>query len=160
MKSTLMKRHVDVNELEQYSRRNCLRVFGVEETKEENPEEIIMNLAKGQLGITTITPDDIERTHRVGRPTEGRPRAIIVQFMGYKMRNKFIQNRRKLKGTKIVVKEDLTYRNQQLLKTTQEHRGTDNAWSKDGKIFAHFVKDGEKIIRRIKDLEDLEKYSK
>ncbi|KAJ8034202.1 hypothetical protein HOLleu_20943 [Holothuria leucospilota] len=80
--------------------------------------------------------------------------------MSYKIRSQFIQNRRKLKGSKTVVKEDLTYQHQQLLKATQQHSGTDNGWWKDGKIFAHFIKDEDKVVRRIKDLGDLDKYAK
>lgn len=52
---------------------------------DKNTKEIIMNVAEGKLGITTIIPDDIERTHRIGRLTEGRLSAILLKFNSYKM---------------------------------------------------------------------------
>ena len=53
------------NTAEQYSRRNCVRIFGVPETKIENTDEIMINIAQKELGID-LTIHDIERSHRTG----------------------------------------------------------------------------------------------
>ncbi|XP_072165322.1 uncharacterized protein [Diadema setosum] len=52
-------------ESEQYSRRNCLRVFGIPEVRGENTDDIVLKLAKEKLGIE-IDINDIDRSHRTG----------------------------------------------------------------------------------------------
>ena len=53
------------NEAEQYSRRNCLRLFGVTETKGENTDDIMIRVAKEKLGVN-LRVEDIDRSHRTG----------------------------------------------------------------------------------------------
>ena len=60
--ATLKKSSQDA---EQYSRRNCVRVFGIQETAEENTDSIILNIAKEKLGVD-LGIQDIDRSHRVG----------------------------------------------------------------------------------------------
>lgn len=55
------------NESEQYSRRNCLRLFGVEEHVGENTDDVVMRIAKDNLGIN-LNKCDIDRSHRTGPP--------------------------------------------------------------------------------------------
>ena len=64
------------NEAEQYSRRSCLRVFGVPESREENTDEIMLQLAKEKLGIN-LRIEDIERSHRIGAPRKDQNNANI-----------------------------------------------------------------------------------
>ena len=49
---------------EQYSRRNCLLVHGVEEKNNEDTDQEIINIVKNDLGEET-TIHDIDRTHRL-----------------------------------------------------------------------------------------------
>ena len=69
-----------VDQGEQYSRRNCLRITGVPEEATENTDEIVLKLAF-DLG-TDIRLSDIDRSHRFGRidSARARPRDIIVKF--------------------------------------------------------------------------------
>ena len=53
---------------EQYSRRNCVRIFGFPESKGENTDDIVLKLAKEKLGIN-IDVSDIDRSHRTGSTT-------------------------------------------------------------------------------------------
>ena len=54
-----------VKDSEQYSRRNCLRIFGIPETKGEKTDDIVLKLAKEKLGVE-IDINDIDRSHRTG----------------------------------------------------------------------------------------------
>ena len=75
-----------VDELEQYDRRNSLRLsLNTKEEDAENTDEIVMNVAK-KLGVD-IECSDISRSHRVGRPGS-KPRPILVKFVSYRMREK------------------------------------------------------------------------
>lgn len=53
------------NDAEQYSRRNCIRVFGVPESTGEQTDNVIMNIAKEKLGVE-LQLKDLDRSHRVG----------------------------------------------------------------------------------------------
>lgn len=146
----------EINELEQYSRRNCLRIFGIEEKRDENTDTIITEIATKHLGFA-VNPTDIDRSHRIGRKDHdnGKPRAIIVKFSNYEGRNRFIKNRRKLKGTDIIIKEDLTKTNQELLQNTKKNPAVKSAWSHDGKIIALINKNGSEFTKRIWGPNDL-----
>nr|KAG5695627.1 hypothetical protein BaRGS_029117 [Batillaria attramentaria] len=63
-----------VNDLEQYTRRNNIRVFGiVEEGREtrEKCENSVLSILHDKLGLRDITHQDIEAAHRVGDSVDG-----------------------------------------------------------------------------------------
>lgn len=146
----------NTNELEQYSRRNCLRIFGLPESQHEDTNEKVVNLAKSKLGVN-IDPSNIDRSHRIGKPTSTNPRPIIVKFTSYAARARFIKSRRQLKGTNVVVKEDLTKTNQQLLQESKKHAKVKSAWSHDGKIIVLVNENGNDRTKRLFELSDLER---
>ena len=58
-----------MDDLEQYSRQNCLVLHGVNESNNENTNEIIIshyNFSE-ELGVE-IKEDDLDRSHRLGKP--------------------------------------------------------------------------------------------
>ena len=83
---------VSNDEIEQYSRRNCLKFCGIPESNDEDCDQIILNVVNKLMltdGTRKLTPEDIDRTHRVGRPKRGAittkgPRDIIVKFVSYR----------------------------------------------------------------------------
>ena len=150
-----------LNAEEQYSRRNCLRLFGCPEENKENTDTIVLEVVRETLQIE-LSIEDIERSHRVGQKKEtsqrgARPRGIIVKLKSYRKREEIIKNRRKLKGTKIVIVEDLTAKNQALLNEARKHSKVETAWSKDGRIIALLKgnKNSTKLIRSTDDLKSL-----
>lgn len=152
----VIKAHHQINELEQYSRRNCLRISGVKEENNESCNQLIMDIAKTKLD-TNITPNDIDRAHRLGpKRNDGKERPMIVKFTSYDARDRFIRARRKLKGSSIVVREDLTKANQELLFKVKEYPTVKTVWSHDGKIIALITKDGREFKKRITKLSELD----
>ena len=155
--------NLKLNAEEQYSRRNCLRLFGHPEKHKENTDKIIMDIAKEHLEID-LSVDQIERSHRIGPKIEhpkddDKPRGIIIKFKSYRTRNEIITNRRKLKGTKYAIVEDLTVQNQILLKQTRSNPKVKTAWSQDGRIIALLTelrkgtnKNKTKLIQNLDDL--------
>lgn len=101
----------NVDKLEQYSRRNNLRFLGVAEDQNEDVENVIKDILSKKLYITT-NEDLIERCHRVGSKLsyDGKPRPVIVKFVSYKYKSMIYKLKSKLKGTKLLIKEDLTHR--------------------------------------------------
>ena len=74
----------DVHDLQQYSRRTSLRIFGFPEKKGENTDNIVLYLAN-KIGAN-VGINDIGRSHRVGKTGQPTPRAIIVRFLSYRKR--------------------------------------------------------------------------
>ena len=62
------------NEAEQYSRRNCVRLYGIPEVKsaKENTDSVVLILAQKKLGVALSKREDIDRSHRVGPPSKDR----------------------------------------------------------------------------------------
>ena len=69
--SYLMERLVEVDAVldiqEQYSRRNCLLIHGVEEVEGEDTNELCIKVIEEDMN-QTIKPEDIDRSHRLGNP--------------------------------------------------------------------------------------------
>ncbi|KAI4458373.1 l1 transposable element-related [Holotrichia oblita] len=95
-----------LDEQEQYSRRNNIRIYGVPEITHENTCEVFVNLCREKLKIN-ITNSDIDCCHRLAGK-EGTNKPIIVRFVRRDVKNKVFNDKRKLKGTRIVITEDLT----------------------------------------------------
>ena len=130
-----------IEELEQYSRRNCLVIHGVKETTGEHTDQLICDLAKDKLTVD-IKPEDIDRSHRIGErgrsDRRGRPlhRPIIVKFCGYGPRSSVYASRSKLKTTGIYIHENLTSERQSLLRKVKSRYNQEQhkVWTQDGKI--------------------------
>ena len=127
-----------IDDLEQYQRRQCLRVFGVEEKPNEDTDRIIIDVAQ-KIGVD-LSVSDIDRSHRVGRRDTGRPRPIIVKFISYRKRSEVFRCKKFLKGSGTTVREDLTRTRHQLLRDAITKYGVRNVWTQDGVVI---VKDGE-----------------
>ena len=148
-----------LDEHEQYSRRNCLRFFGIKETQGENTDELVCDLARDRLNIE-LSPGDIDRSHRItprNRNFNGitKDKSVIVKFSTYNMRQKVYEARSKLKGTSIFINEDLTGERQQLLYAARKSRAIAWTWTQDGKIFAITATERKRVI--IQNLRDIDR---
>lgn len=124
-----------IDALEQYTRRNNLRFFGVPEVECENTEELVINIINAILKLQ-VDINDIERSHRVGAPSEDpkKYRAIIVKFCSYRVRSEVYKNKKNLKRKNIVIREDLTGERVQMLSAATLKYGRRNLWTQDGRI--------------------------
>ncbi|KAK7462021.1 hypothetical protein BaRGS_00038550 [Batillaria attramentaria] len=86
-----------IDELEQYGRRNSVRIYPIPESAIENTDEIAIKVANS-VGVK-IEPRDIDRSHRVGRkpsPTDTYTRPVLVKFTSYKVKEALMRARRGL----------------------------------------------------------------
>lgn len=123
----------EVDRLHQYSRRNCVRVFGVPETRNESTDVVVQKLCQEKLGVT-LNPTAIDRCHRLGRHNSDKCRPIIIKFTRYYDRASVYKSKSKLKGTGIVIREDLTQIRLDILNASKQKFGLRNTWSTDGVI--------------------------
>ena len=89
---------LEIDNLEQYSRRENIRIHGVPEPQGKRDDgEVVVELAE-KLGIN-IENYDIQKAHRLGkkRSPRAKPRPIIARFLKYKHRNDILFLKSKLK---------------------------------------------------------------
>lgn len=106
LQDELLKTNDNLEKLEQYSRLNSVRIFGLAEKKDENITAEVTTLIKTKLNID-LKYEDICCCHRLKSKENGTP-PVIVKFTRRSKRNEVFREKKKLKGTKIVIREDLT----------------------------------------------------
>ena len=97
-----------LRDLEDRSRRDNIRVDGLEEyenEKWEETEELLVETFSNYLGIGDVK---IERAHRVGDPKVSTKRTIVAKLSSYKEKQKVLSRCNRLKGTGIFVNEDFS----------------------------------------------------
>lgn len=160
-----------LNELEQYSRRLCLNVSGVPEGPNENTNQIVTDLAK--MAGVELTPGDIDSSHRVGAPGQGKTRSIIVRFAHYPARQTLYNARRELRkprssrgstvsaetANNVFISDNLTRENQLILykaRQLKKEQKVAAAWSDVGKLKVRLEQGGKThVIRTMSDLTKL-----
>ena len=134
-----------IDDMEQYSRRNCLKLSGIIESSGENTDNIVLSIINKDILSPTGHKMDmrsIGRTHRVG-PTGGTKRDIIVRFISYRDRDLVFRNKRNLKlrnasaTSKVFVNEALTRKRASLFKKVRDLKKDSRiaeCWTQDGKV--------------------------
>jgi len=147
---TELERRVDLledglDDLDAYSRKNCLIVHGIEERIGEDIEGVVSNFFKEKFQIN-VESSTIDNIHRLGRGGQNKkyPRPIIVRFVSYLVRRKIWTSKKALKGTKYLITESLTKRRLAVYKKAKEHFGVSNTWTQDSKIIV-LTKEGKKL---------------
>lgn len=135
-----------------YQRRNSIRIFGVPEENEENTTSKALDLFRNKLDLDLWSERDVDRSHRVGISSNGRPRAILLKFLRHTDKEAVIRARRKLKGTGIVIREDLTKTRMDWIRALRNHLDSRSIWSNDGTIVAYF-NNQKNFIRNPHDLQ-------
>ena len=89
----------DANDaLEQYTRRNSLRISGLKELQDENPLQVILTFCNSRLRVKPeVTINDIDRVHRIGKPDQKVDRKLLVKFATYRVRQRVYAARVRLK---------------------------------------------------------------
>lgn len=124
---------VQNNELEQYSRRTCVREFGIHESKVENCEQFVTEVLTQRWKLD-MTSEVIEVAHRMGKVRTDKPRGIIVRFVSRKSKEIVMLHKSSLKGSGVSIFDDLTATNMHLMNTAKKHDLVENASSINGKV--------------------------
>ena len=98
--------------LENQSRRNNIRIDGLEEDNNESWEQSetkVRALLQEKLNLDPTTIE-IERAHRTGRKAGGKPRQIVAKFLRLKDKISILKSARLLKGSGIFINEDYSQR--------------------------------------------------
>lgn len=165
------------DELEQYSRRSCLRISGIPESANEDVSKVVLDIAR-RVGAD-IKPEDIDRTHRVGvvrdrnvnrndenemadgrRFIRDKGREIIIKFNNYNARLKMLKGRASLREQKanIYINEDLTKTRKDLAfecRRLLKAKFITKTWVYNGNVYCQ-DRSNNKV--RVTSLEDLDRF--
>lgn len=132
-----------LDELNQKSRMNSLRLVGIKEETNENLLSKVLHLLNDGLKIKCNT-FEINRVFRIGKFSQNdkKPRSVIVDFVSNMKRNEIYKAKTNLKGTGIFINEDLTDFRFKLLQAARKKFGIKDAWSQNCRIF---VKRGNNV---------------
>ena len=160
-----------IQQLEAYSRRNNLTISGVPETDGEETDQLVLDVAKS-AGVM-LTPDDIDVSHRVGRPKNNKTRNLVVKFLSHNVREKLFTARKDKSANRvrshplltaeairgIYISENLTPESQKLLFVCRQLKAKNKVWgaySTNGRVKVRLGQDQTpKIIECVEDLEQL-----
>lgn len=143
---------VNQERMEQVMRYKTLRFYGIKENQKENPKKIIMEIISNKLGIK-IKETKIESCFRVGKLEKDKVRPILVIFSRIDVKQNVFGNKKKLKGTKVVIREDLTNGKLRIFKIAlkqMEKKGL--VWTNNCSIYAKY--DARDEILKISNEED------
>ena len=128
------------NEIEQYSRRNNIRIWGIPEGEEaedaNDTADTVVSKLNELMGVN-LRRYDIDIAHRLGEKRKGKKsgRCIIVKFVSRMSKIKCLKDRKtKLKGTNIYIQEDLTRLNYSVLMATKGNEDVEKSWTIDGAV--------------------------
>ena len=158
----------DLNDLEQYGRRDCVEIHGIPQEIDENVEKLV---TKTGLALDIeLEARDIQACHRIGRKQDS---PIICKFANRKTPTEFLKARKKaknpLKGAqlgmqdiksefRVFINESLTKQNKELMYLVRgKKREVDwkFVWSRNGTIYARKNEQSEYL--RINNEQDIEK---
>lgn len=140
-----------IDNLEQQLKLTHLRIYGISEDNEISLKLKLQDLFKSKMGVSDVS---FTSCYRIGSENNsGKPRATLIKFENIEQRNMVYYNKKKLKGTKIVISEELTKGRYELLMLAREKLGKKNVWSVNGNIFAMI--NGEKF--KLKNEDDVMK---
>ena len=151
----------EIDELQQYGRRNAVVISGVPEREGENTDTIMLEIARDKMNIS-LEPHEIGRSHRLGPVRVGarKPRNIVVKLVTYNVRKRIYDARKSLAGGPhgIFISEHLTkrrgelfYQARQLLKKGK----VKYAWTSDGRVLVRDYSGKASQIRSLSDINNI-----
>ena len=154
------KLEMRVDDQEQRSRNMCLLIHGVQESDDENTDELALAIINNDIGLNNTNINEIQRSHRLGpkkqqrnlRSNKTSNRPIIVRFTNYSTRRMVFKAKRNLKGKNISLSENLTQSRYNLYLSAINKFGKGKVWTNEGRITTK-VNDRYVTINSVKDLE-------
>ena len=122
-----------IDRQEQYPKRDCILIHGVKENQYEDTDEVVVSKIKNEMDLE-ISPRDIDRTNRIGVPSKGKNRPIIVKLVRYMDRRHVFTNKKRLERKNISISKSLTKIRMNALKEARNKFGYSSVWTADGKI--------------------------
>ena len=143
-----------VDRQEQYTRRNSIRISGIQEEENSSDTDTVKKLIKDKLQVTLLDWELIG-CHRVGRPSTNKTRPILVKLATHHYKTMVYKARSKLKGTRTFINEDLTKSRAHVAKISRQllkDKKISNCWTYDGNIFIKTLNDDVKKYETLNNI--------
>lgn len=148
------------DKLEQYTRRESIRLVGISEEADETTEALQQKIVKvaADAGVEMST-SDISVCHRLGNKApdqlqQGRspkPRPIVCKFVSRASKIKLMAAKKNLKDKseykRVFINDNLTAMRAKMLAVVKESPNVESSFTKDGKIMC-FLKDDKRARKR------------
>lgn len=154
----------DLNDLEQYGRRQNMEIHGLPYSPTENLEVALQDMAV-KLGIDSFQAVDVVAVHRLPAKRDSAP-PVLVRFVSVRAKEPWMAARGRLNSLpglpsqcRLFFNENLTRANKELFwqaRSRGRERGFRFVWVKHGKVFAR-KGEGSRIIKinYVNDLENI-----
>ena len=168
MADRISKLEEDQENINLYSRRDCLEFHGVPETPDEITDELVKQI--GDLMAVEVKPSDISTSHRLPSKRGVIP-TIIAKFARRSIRDKLYESKGKLKNrssadlgfarpdNKLYVNESLTPKARELYYQVRQVRKSQRfkyAWTKYGK--SYLKKDDTSRVTSFASIKELDDF--
>ncbi|KAH7953845.1 hypothetical protein HPB49_013057 [Dermacentor silvarum] len=111
LENTISSLALQVDDLENRSRRSNLIFYGIPEVENEKPDDLKRTISdKVSNGTIGVTISGIERMHRLGTKAENKTRPVILKLQCFEDKANIMKNCSKLKNSNISVGEDFSIR--------------------------------------------------
>lgn len=141
---TLKKLERKVDYLEQRTKNKNIRLIGIKESRGENVLTQVKKLFQDKFNVSVV--DEITSVYRTGATDKKNSRHLIVVFRNTEFRNNIFRKKKLLKGSNIVMKEDLTHDRWKLVRDSSETYGFKNVWTSNGAVFVRSEMGVKKLI--------------
>ncbi|KAK3108227.1 hypothetical protein FSP39_003566 [Pinctada imbricata] len=128
--------YIKSNYNEQYSRKTNIKIYGVQEVREENTQQVTCDVIKKTAGVELNT-QDIIAVHRIPGAKSKQPRPIILKLRNTERKAQVMKKRSQVKrtGNGVRLADDVTAANTALIKTLNENADIDAAWYFNGTVY-------------------------
>ena len=126
---------IDINDGEQYSRRNSIRIYGLPVSQNTSVYATVCDFFNTNLNIV-LSEDSICSAHTIGdRNNSSRRSVVIVKLLRASDKARIIKERRRLKGSLFSIHEDMTKKNLSLLTRVRASNNVEDAWFANGHVY-------------------------
>ncbi|XP_039749168.1 uncharacterized protein LOC120636989 [Pararge aegeria] len=140
------------DELEMRSRRKILLVHGIAEGDKEDPSVSVCHILSQHLKLSKLSAESFSRCHRLGGAGGDRPRAVLIKFRDWSLRDTVWSAKTKLKGTGVTLSEFLIKSRHKTFLAARQRFGVAKCWTRDGNIV---VLDSDGKRHRITSMSEL-----
>lgn len=142
-----------IEQLDQNTRKCNLRIFNYPDTTKESTISSLVSFLNSKMNID-LKESDVQECHRIGKPNDKNRRVIFLRLRELQTKHKIYQNKKLLKGTGLVVREDLSSTRRKLMEEAIKRTNIKSVWSQNGIIFVRKNKDFKPIFS-VNDLDNL-----
>nr|CAI5828147.1 unnamed protein product [Callosobruchus analis] len=125
-----------IDELDQKARLKNIRIFKLKETDDEILTNRVTELFQSKMGIRTRNEDILSCT-RTGKKAENKTKGILLELANISLKNKIYDKKKLLKGSGVVLKEDLTGNRLKLMELAIEKHSLWHVWSYRRNVYVY-----------------------